>query len=404
MTGPAALRLSRGWFIAGLGLAQIVSWGALYYSFPLFAEPMGRELGIGKPEIYGAATFGLAVAGFAAYPIGAAIDRGHGRMVMVGGSVLGGVLLLAWSRVDSLWALYPLMAGIGLAQAMTLYEPAFAVIVRRFGAEARQSITTLTLWGGFASTVFVPLIQFLLDHRSWRETLAILGSIVLGLCVPLHLAVIGPGRPIVPGPPGETAPLQGRAAVRWAVRQPIFWALAITFTFYYGIFSGLTYHLYPMLLERHFDAATVVGTIAIIGPAQVASRVVMWLSGAQRSIRSIGVVTVAMLPVAMLLLMLLPSGFAALAGFAVLLGGANGIMTILRGVSVPEMLTREAYGAINGALAVPSTIARAISPLAAALLWSATGSYEPVLVVALAGFSCGAAAFWFAAARRVPGH
>jgi predicted MFS family arabinose efflux permease len=322
---------------------------------------------------------------------------------MAGGSLLGGLLLLAWSQIGSLWALYPLMAGIGLAQAMNLYEPAFAVIVRRVGTEARQGITTLTLWGGFASTVFVPLIQFLLDHRSWRETLMILGLIMLAVCVPLHLAVIGQGRPTLPAPPGDAAPLQGRLAVRWAIKQPVFWALAVTFTFYYGIFSGLTYHLYPLLLEGHFDTATVVGTIAIIGPAQVGSRIVMWLSGAHRSIRAIGVVTVAALPVAVLLLMVLPSAFASLAIFAALLGGANGIMTILRGVSVPEMLTREAYGAINGALAVPSTIARAISPLAAALLWSATGTYDAVLIVALAGFGCSAAAFWFAAARAAPG-
>src|SRR6202034_250205 len=122
----------------------------------------------------------------------------------------------------------------------------------------------------------------------------------------------------------------------------------------------------------------VVGVIAIIGPAQVASRVVMWLAGAERSIRAVRVVTVAAPPLAILCLETLPSDLASLALFAILLGGANGIMTILRGVAVPELLTREAYGAINGAMAVPTTIARALSPLAGALLWGATGSYAAV--------------------------
>lgn len=117
---------------------------------------MAQEFGLIKLEVYGAATVGLAAASLAAYPVGAAIDRGHGRMVMTLGSALAAFLLLAWSLLSAGWALYPVFAGIGLAQAMTLHEPAFAVVARRYGPEARSGITALTLWGGFASTVFVP--------------------------------------------------------------------------------------------------------------------------------------------------------------------------------------------------------------------------------------------------------
>ena len=126
-----AARSGRELFIAGLGIGQIASWGTLYYSFPLIAERMGQNLGLSKPEVYGAATIGLLVASVTAYPLGAAIDRGYGRTVMALGSGLAGLLLLVWSQIASLWALYPLLAGIGLAQAMTLYEPAFAVVARR---------------------------------------------------------------------------------------------------------------------------------------------------------------------------------------------------------------------------------------------------------------------------------
>jgi drug/metabolite transporter (DMT)-like permease len=137
---------------------------------------MGIDLGFTQPEVYGAATIGLLVASVATYPIRTVIDRGHGRTVTTLGSGLAGLLLLAWSQIASLWALYPLLAGIGLAQAMTLYEPAFAVVARRYDSEARRGITALTLWGGFASTVFVLVIQFLLvveiapvEHRKTDE-------------------------------------------------------------------------------------------------------------------------------------------------------------------------------------------------------------------------------------------
>ena len=135
---------------------------------------------------------------------------------MTVGSVLAGVLLLLWSQIASLWPLYPLLAGIGLAQAMTLYEPAFAVVARRYGTEARRGITALTLWGGFASTVFVPLIQWLLNTVDWRSTLIVLGLINIALCAPLYLGVIN-AKADAPAPAPvsateSTPPLTGQPA------------------------------------------------------------------------------------------------------------------------------------------------------------------------------------------------
>src|SRR3546814_16853541 len=95
---------------------------------------MRLDLGWSKTEIYGAATLGLACAGVAAFPVGAAIDRGQGRFVMAGASVAAGLLLVAWSQVSSILVFYAIFAAIGFLHAATLYEPAFAVIARRVGA------------------------------------------------------------------------------------------------------------------------------------------------------------------------------------------------------------------------------------------------------------------------------
>jgi predicted MFS family arabinose efflux permease len=398
-----AARSKKPLFIAGLGIGQIASWGTLYYSFPLIAERMGHDLGLSKPEVYGAATIGLLIASFTAYPVGVAIDRGYGRAVMALGSGLAGILLLLWSQIASLWPLYPLLAGIGLAQAMTLYEPAFAVVARRYGAEARRGITALTLWGGFASTVFVPVIQWLLNTVDWRTTLVVLGLINIGLCVPIYLGAINPNADVHPPEQAtvttSTVPLTGRPAVRWALHQPTFWGLLVAFTVYYGMFSGLSFHLYSLLLERGLDSTTVVTVIALIGPAQVVGRIVVWRFAERASVRNVGRVVVVAFPVAIALLLLLPPGFASLALFAVIYGAANGVITIVRGIAIPEMLTRNAYGAINSVLAIPATIAKAISPLGIALLWAATGSYDRVLVAILIGSTLVVAGFWFAASQ-----
>jgi predicted MFS family arabinose efflux permease len=390
--------------VAGLGVAQIVSWGTLYYAFPLIAIGMGIDLKLSKPELYGAATFGLSVGSLAAYPVGALIDQGHGRTVLTAGSALAALLLVAWSRVASLAVFYAIFAGIGVAQAMTLYEPAFAVVARRAMGDARASITALTLWGGFASTVFVPFTLALLDVLGWRGALVALALLNLAICVPLHLAVVE----AAPGPAhAHAATVLGRepterAAVRAALRNPVFAALAVAFTLYSGAFAALTYHLYPLLLERGFAEPAVVAAIALVGPAQVAGRVAVWWLARDRSIRGIGMATVVALPASLVVLLNLRSSFASVAVFSVVYGAANGVMTIVRGLAVPEMVTKKAYGELNGILAVPGAVARAAAPVAAAALWSVAGSYDAVLRVALAVAIVSAVSFWVAALHSPP--
>ncbi|GGB51221.1 putative transporter, MFS family protein [Tistrella bauzanensis] len=395
--------------ITGLGIGQICSWGSLYYAFPQIADAMARDLGHGKPALYGAASVGLLAAGLAAIPVGTAVDRGHGRAVMAGGAALAGLLLFVWSGIDSLMALYLILAGLGVMQAATLYEPAFAVVARRTGPlQARRGITALTLWGGFASTVFIPLIQLLLDHLGWRNTLVVLGLINLLVSAPLYAWVIdrrgraGPGA--APARPAAMASgTAGGGALRLALRRPVFWALALSFTAYAAVFSAFTFHLYPLLAERGFATTAIVTAMAIIGPAQVAGRIAIWVLAPRASVRLIGMGVVAVFPAALLLLWLAPPGFWAIAVVAVLYGAANGIMTIVRGLAVPEMIGPEAYGAVNGALTAPSLIAKALAPAGAAMLWGMGQSYDTVMPVLTAGSVLIAAGFWIAAVIGRPG-
>ncbi len=395
-----------GWlFISGLGIGQIVSWGTLYYSFPLIAEPMGRELGYSRPAVYGAATLGILLAAAAAFPVGAAIDRGHGRSVMAWGSVLGGLVLMAWSQVASLPVFYVLFAGVGLAQAMTMYEPVFAVVARRYGAEARRGITAITLWGGFASTVFIPITQGLVTALGWRGALLALGGTNLAICVGLHVWLIDPrlddaGRPA--GSAAGTAPLAGGRAVRWALGRPAFWGLLVCFTLYYSMYTGLTFHWYPMLIEQGYSVAAVISALTLIGPAQVAGRIAMWMFARHQPVRTIGPAAMVGFPVCLLILILAPRHFVSVALFALVCGAANGVITIVRGLVVPEMLTREAYGAINGALGMPANLSRAFAPAAVATLWALSGGYDGVLLAGLAGSLVAILAFWFAAMRSRP--
>jgi predicted MFS family arabinose efflux permease len=392
-----------GWpLLWALATAQIVSWGAMYYSFSLFVVPMEAELGWSRAQINGALTLGLLTAGFAAYPVGAWIDRRGGRWLMTLGSALGTLLLAAWAFVESLFALYAIWVGLGLVLAATLYEPVFAVVTRIFPESYRRRITALTLVGGFASTVFIPLTQVFISALGWRDALIALAACNLLIALPVHALLLrdeAHGGSHTAPKSGSQSP-GGHDALRRALKHPAFWGLAVCFTAYYTAFSAVSFHIIPLLTDRGVPIATIVAAVAIVGPAQVVARLILFAARERLTTSFAGLAATILFPLSVLLLIAFPASIAALFAFAACYGAANGTVTIVRGTVVPDFMWREGYGAINGALTLPTNIARALAPFAAALIWSASGRYDAVLW-SVFGAGCAAAlAFGYAAAVR----
>lgn len=382
-------------FISALGLGQICAWGTLYYSYPLIVESMMPELGWSRTQGYGPATVGLILAAFLTYPVGVAIDRGHGRMLLSGSTLLAAILFFVWARVESQPLFYMTATLLSALQAATLYEPAFAVLARRVGADrARHGITHITLWGGLSSTVFIPVVQWFLDHGGWREALIFLAAVNLMLCG-LYAWQIRPG--LDRGSSQRETRAAQRELLRDILHRRTFWLLLLAMLAYAGAFSAFTFHMYPMLLEGGLTVGEVVFALALIGPAQVAGRVIISLFGRRLSMRRIGSHTVAVLPPVFIALMVFKDSFVMVAILCCLYGAANGIFTIVRSLVVPEMLTSRSYGALNGLINLPATLARAAAPWATAVLWSLTDSYGPVLWAIVGTFVVLALAFWAAA-------
>jgi hypothetical protein len=361
-----------------LAIAQVISWGTLFYAFSLFVLPMQESLGWSRPLLNGALSLGLLCTGVVAFPVGAWIDRHGGRGAMSLGSLTGGLLLLAWAQVETPWVFYLIWVLIGMSMAGVLYEPAFAVITAVFGPDARRGITALTLVGGFASTVFMPLTQLLIGAIGWRSTLLVLGGLNLAVCLPLH-ALFVPGSPAFrpPETPQEDAPTARIACA--VLRGRVFVGLVIWFTAYNAAQSALIFQFVPLLTTWGVETTAILTSVALIGPMQVAGRVVLMCFSTRLETREIGMAVTVLLPAALLVLLFLPHTFLWLGLVATLYGAGNGIMTIVRGIAVSDLIGRTHYGAINGALTVPTTVAKALAPLAAAALWSTVG--DPALML-----------------------
>ncbi|MBB6520618.1 MFS transporter [Pseudoteredinibacter isoporae] len=372
--------------ISMLGIAQICSWGTLYYSFPQLAEAMMSEFFWNKSETYAALTLSFLFSALAAIPVGKAIDKGQGRKVMTAASLLAGLLFMSGSQLSTLWGVYIVFAGIGALQAATLYDAAFSVIANHFDAgNSRRHITTLTLWGGFAATLFIPLIELLLQYGGWRNTMIVLGliNIAVGLLIYRRLPT-STQRSAKKDHQERSSRVKseeaGNKTVRWALGQPMFWSLLFCFSFFAAAGTTFKFHLYPMLLEKGLSVSEVVAIVVVLGPAQVAGRFLLSLLSKELSIVNLGIFTASVLPVVFLAFAYLSVSIWLLIPFALAFGAASGIMTIVKGVAVPELLTREAYGAINGAMNIPVKLIKAFSPWIAAVIWHVGGGYHTVLV------------------------
>jgi MFS family permease len=349
--------------------------------------------------MFGALSAGLMVAGLCSIPVGAWIDRGHGRKLMTGGSLAAAALLAVWSRIDSLPLFYAMWIGLGACQAVLLYEPAFAVITRVYGPRYKQAILLITFLGGLASTFGIPFTQFLIEHVGWRTSLDVLAAINVAVAL-MHWLFV-PGPKVKPVPIGEAKPpadgTAKKSPLATAIRMPTFWGLVVAFAGYGLAFSAMSFHLIPLLDDRGVPIGVVMAIIALIGPMQVVGRVLLMVGQRHITTIQLGAGIYFAFPISMAMLALGISDVYGLILFAIVYGVANGLITILRGMAVPEFIGPEGYGVVSGALTMPTNLMRAAGPVIASLAWTAFGGYTPVLwglaaimLIAAAGFAAAA--------------
>ena len=386
--------------IAALSVGQIVCWAALYYAFTAFVLPMQDELGWSAALLMGAYTTGLGVSAVLSFAVGAAIDRGHGRAVMTLGPLIGALGMALWAVASSVAVLYAAWVVLGVAMAMTLYEPAFTIVTRRYPARFREAVTAITLVGGFASTLCYPSVALLQSALGWRASLGAIATVLAATAL-LHAWVLA-GASIAPAAAGSAIAPVPDATLREAFASRAFWGLTSTFTTYTFVAGALWAHMAPALASKGLSTADALKVLVCVGPAQVAGRLVFVLLGRRFDLRRMGLVTLAGMPVGCVLFAL-GQGLAALLVFALLFGMANGVATLVRGGLLPDYFGRAALGRIGGAMSGVAQAARAAAPIAAAGLLLALPGYDEMLLVAAAIASAGWVAFVLAG-RPASGH
>jgi len=348
-----------------LGVTQILSWGTMFYTpvliVPLIAADRGWSISFGM----GGFSVGLLAAGLSAPYVGRSVDRFGGHVVMTIGSLIGALgLVLIPHAVDHVSYL-AVWIVLGIGMAANLYDSAFATLGRIFGVDARAPITALTLAGGFASTVSWPATHFLLEAAGWRATYLVYGALLAFVSAPLHALALPRKRFATDVKPSDDAPEPK------AVLPPHglpFTLVACAFATYAFVPSGLSAHLLAILARSGMDAGTVVWIGALFGPAQVGARLIEFAFG--RTLHPLWVARIAlsMLLCAFMMLALLGIAPSVAAAFALMFGGANGLVTITRGAVPLALFGASGYGRLMGRLAGPFLLVQAVAPLVMAFV------------------------------------
>jgi len=361
--------------ILTLSITQTLIWGGLFYVFPASLLLWEVDLGWSRAEL----TFGITLATLAAAlcaPLaGRFIDRNHGATLMGLAPFLGGLALVALSQVTALWQFYALWLFIGVMQSGSLYEPCFALITHARGDKAKSGIVFVTLVAGFAGTIAFPTVHYLSAAIGWRWATALIGLAIAILIAPMQwraASSLQRGRiPPPPRPPSE-------AKARNFLRRPVFWLLGLglaTLAFVHGATLG---HLLPLLNERGLSPEFAVFIAAMIGPMQVAGRVVMVASQRYFDNRHFLLFTFLSIGGAITLLLVSGNTHALIVVFVLFYGSAWGMISILRPVIAREVLGQENFGAKSGSLALIFLVAAASSAYLGAMVWQAYG-YDALL-------------------------
>ncbi len=350
--------------VVALGITQITAWGTSYYCLGVLAKSIGVDMGWSRGFVFLGFTVALLAMGVVSSPVGRAIDRYGGRLVMTLGTVLVSAGLLALAHVHGEAAYLAVWVFLGLGMRLCLYDAAFAALVQVAPSRGRQAISYLTLFGAFASSVFWVVGQALNERVGWRQTLVLFAAINLVVCLPLHWFGLA-RRETSPGAPAPTRasatspdgpPLEGRA------RSIAIVLFALIMSLNGFVFGVISVQLVPLLEAAGLATAAAVWVASLKGVAQFLGRVVEIVFARNLRAITVGRIAVAILPPSLVLLLLGTGSLPLVVAFTLLMGASQGVITIVRGAVPLVLFGAQGYGAVLGVIATPILVVNAVSP------------------------------------------
>jgi len=358
-------------FVTTLGIGQCVNWGVLYYAFTVLLVPVERDLGVPRWAVAGAFSLSLVTSAAFAPVVGRWIDRGHGHAVMRIGGYIAAVLLALWALAPTPGTLYLVWAGLGMCMAAVLYEPAFVIVGRAFDdpADRLRALAAVTVFGGLASTVFLPLTAFLVQAFDWRGAV---GALAFVLAASTCLVSRFGFRQTVRTEFSTAAEPAPASLDRSGEPLPGFVSLLVVFSAASLASAAFTTNLIPALGERDVPVQSAAMLGGLLGVMQLPGRALLMHGRIGASPGRLLLVCF-LLQAAGLLTLALARPLPVIAIAIALFAAGAGLATLARPHLVQTTFGIAQAGRLNGRLARSQQLARAAGPVVAAWIAAAAG-------------------------------
>ncbi len=374
------------WYLA---IAETLVWAGMFYSFPALILHWETDLNWTKTQLSATFTTSLIVSAFAAPLAGHLIDRGYGRMMLVSSALIGGITVAGLGFIEQFWIFFASWFLLGFTMAGCLYEPCFAYLTRTRGLEVKKSITIITLVAGFAGSVSFPTANIVAEWYGWRGSTFTFAVLIIFIAVPLFLLGTRAEEALSSSKMKDVKTELDRG-IKAVMNGPVFWLLVMSFTTIAVCHGLLITHLLPLLAERNVPVVLAVTAASLIGPMQVAGRVVMIYAERHFSMYTICGSTFLFMLCGLGALIFADARSELVFVFVLLHGSGYGVTSITRPVVTAGLLGREGFGTISGVIALCFMSAYALAPLLGARIWE-WGGYDLMLklacVIVFSGFA-----------------
>jgi len=390
------MKLFYGWVIVGAGIVvTCVGFGAMA-SLSVFLQPMTQAMGWSRTGIATAALLNFLCMGAGAFVWGALSDRFGTRAVVLGGGLLLGLGLVTASRATTLGE-FQLLFGVivGIASG-SFYAPMTATTARWFTRHRSLAVALVSAGLSVGSTVMAPLAGWLISSYGWRTAMLVIGDLVWLVIVPTALLVRN--APVAPPGAGATAAaaVGPELTVAQALRTPQFAAIALTYFACCATHAGPIFHMVTHAIDQGIPAMTAATVLSVAGLASLSGKIVCGLLADRVGAKRVLVAGLALQAVAVSLY-LVTRELAGFYGVALVFGFAYG------GVMPLYAIGERTMGATFGAVALTSTLAMALGPVAGGWLYDAFGSYFWMFVGSVGiGVGAVAIALTFRPPRALP--
>src|SRR5436190_13919140 len=389
-----------GWVIVGAGaMMTCVGFGTML-SLAVFLAPISEAMGWSRAGVSAAATLDFLCLGFAAFAWGALSDRFGTRIVVLAGSILLGVGLVAASQALSLWQ-FQLMFGvlIGIA-AGSFYAPMVALASGWIDKHRSLAVALVSAGMAVAPVTVAPTASWLITTYDWRTAMLVIGIVAWALLIPACFLV----RP-APQAAGNASANAGEApetewTVAQALRTPQFITLALAHFACCAAHSGPIFHMVSYAMICGIAPLTAVTVYSLAGFSGLGGRLLLGVLADRLGAKPVlvGGLFVQAMSVATYLAVAQLGEFYAL---SVIFGLAYGGVMPLYAVLVREYFGARIMGSVFGAVSAFASLGMALGPLAGGWVFDTFHAYSWLYVGSFAiGIAAVAVALSFPSARR----